>query len=223
MERIETTVLRNLVFNEEYSRKVIPFIQPDYFEQRSEKVIIEEITQFIVKYGNAITTEALRIELDNRTDLSEMEIKETRELTSSLTDAPVDDSWLLDTTEKWCRDRAIYLALMESIQIADGQDEKKNRDAIPSILSEALAVSFDNHIGHDYLVDYEERYESYHRKEDKIPFDLEFFDKITKGGLPNKTLNIALAGTGVGKSLFCLLYTSPSPRDYAASRMPSSA
>jgi len=202
MERIETTVLRNLVFNEEYSRKVIPFIQPDYFEQRSEKVIFEEITQFIVKYGNAITTEALRIELDNRTDLSEMEIKETRELTSSLTDAPVDDSWLLDTTEKWCRDRAIYLALMESIQIADGQDEKKNRDAIPSILSEALAVSFDNHIGHDYLVDYEERYESYHRKEDKIPFDLEFFDKITKGGLPNKTLNIALAGTGVGKSLF---------------------
>ena len=182
MERIETTVLRNLVFNEEYSRKVIPFIQPDYFEQRSEKVIFEEITQFIVKYGNAITTEALRIELDNRTDLSEMEIKETRELTSSLTDAPVDDSWLLDTTEKWCRDRAIYLALMESIQIADGQDEKKNQDAIPSILSEALAVSFDNHIGHDYLVDYEERYESYHRKEDKIPFDLEFFDKITKGG-----------------------------------------
>ena len=202
MERIETTVLRNLVFNEEYSRKVIPFIQPDYFEQRSEKVIFEEITQFIVKYGNAITTEALRIELDNRTDLSEMEIKETRELTSSLTDAPVDDSWLLDTTEKWCRDRAIYLALMESIQIADGQDEKKNRDAIPSILSDALAVSFDNHIGHNYLVDYEERYESYHRKEDKIPFDLEFFDKITKGGLPNKTLNIALAGTGVGKSLF---------------------
>ena len=202
MERIETTVLRNLVFNEEYSRKVIPFIQPDYFEQRSEKVIFEEITQFIVKYGNAITTEALRIELDNRTDLSEMEIKETRELTSSLTDAPVDDSWLLDTTEKWCRDRAIYLALMESIQIADGQDEKKNRDAIPSILSDALAVSFDNHIGHDYLIDYEERYESYHRKEDKIPFDLEFFDKITKGGLPNKTLNIALAGTGVGKSLF---------------------
>ena len=202
MERIETTVLRNLVFNEEYSRKVIPFIQPDYFEQRSEKVIFEEITQFIVKYGNAITTEALRIELDNRTDLSEMEIKETRDITSSLDDAPVDDAWLLDTTEKWCRDRAIYLALMESISIADGQDQKKNRDAIPSILSEALAVSFDNHIGHDYLVDYEERYESYHRKEDKIPFDLEFFDKITKGGLPNKTLNIALAGTGVGKSLF---------------------
>ena len=202
MERIETTILRNLVFNEEYSRKVIPFIQPDYFEQRTEKIIFEEITQFIVKYGNAITTEALAIELENRTDLSEMEVKETREITSSLTDAPADNKWLEDTTEKWCRDRAIYLALMESISIADGGDKEKNRDAIPSILSDALAVSFDNHIGHNYLEDYKERYESYHKKEDRIPFDLEYFNKITKGGLPNKTLNVALAGTGVGKSLF---------------------
>ena len=202
MERIETTILRNLVFNEEYSRKVIPFIEPDYFEQRTEKIIFEEITQFIVKYGNAITTEALAIELENRTDLSEMEVKETREITSSLTDAPADKQWLEDTTEKWCRDRAIYLALMESIGIADGQDEKKNRDAIPSILSDALAVSFDNHIGHDYLEDYRERYEFYHQKENRIPFDLEYFNKITKGGLVNKSLNIALAGTGVGKSLF---------------------
>jgi len=202
MERIETTILRNLVFNEEYSRKVIPFIEPDYFEQRTEKIIFQEITQFIVKYGAAITTEALAIELENRTDLSEMEVKETREITSSLTDAPVEKNWLLDTTEKWCRDRAIYLALMESIGIADGQDEKKNRDAIPSILSDALAVSFDNHIGHNYLEDYKERYEAYHKKEDRIPFDLEYFNKITKGGLPNKTLNVALAGTGVGKSLF---------------------
>ena len=202
MERIETTILRNLVFNEEYSRKVIPFIEPDYFEQRTEKIIFEEITQFIVKYGNAITTEALAIELENRTDLSEMEVKETREITSSLTDAPADNKWLEDTTEKWCRDRAIYLALMESISIADGGDKEKNRDAIPSILSDALAVSFDNHIGHNYLEDYKERYESYHKKEDRIPFDLEYFNKITKGGLPNKTLNVALAGTGVGKSLF---------------------
>ena len=202
MERIETTILRNLVFNEEYSRKVIPFIQPDYFEQRTEKIIFEEITQFIVKYGNAITTEALAIELENRTDLSETEVKETREITSSLTDAPADNKWLEDTTEKWCRDRAIYLALMESISIADGGDKEKNRDAIPSILSDALAVSFDNHIGHNYLEDYKERYESYHKKEDRIPFDLEYFNKITKGGLPNKTLNVALAGTGVGKSLF---------------------
>jgi len=202
MERIETTILRNLVYNEEYSRKVIPFIQPDYFEQRTEKVIFEEITQFIVKYGSAITTEALRIELENRTDLSETEVKESRDITSSFDDSPVDHQWLLDTTEKWCRDRAIYLALMESIHIADGGDEKKNRDAIPSILSDALAVSFDNHIGHNYLEDYEARYDSYHRKEDRIPFDLEYFNKITKGGLPNKTLNVALAGTGVGKSLF---------------------
>ena len=202
MERIETTILRNLIFDEEYSRKVIPFIEPDYFEQRSEKVIFEEITQFIVKYGNAITTEALCIELENRTDLTETEIKETRELTGGFNNSLVDAQWLLDTTEKWCRDRAIYLALMESINIADGGNDKKGRDAIPSILSEALAVSFDNHIGHDYLQDYEERYESYHRKEDRIPFDLEYLNKITKGGLPNKTLNIALAGTGVGKSLF---------------------
>ena len=209
MERIETTILRNLVFNEDYSRKVIPFIQPDYFEQKTEKVIFEEIVQFIVKYGSAITVEALNIEVENRTDLTEDQIKEIREINNSLNDSPVDKQWLLDTTEKWCRDRAIYLALMESIHIADGNNKDKNRDAIPSILSDALAVSFDNNIGHDYLQNYEERYEFYHRKEDKIEFDLEYFNKITKGGLPNKTLNIALAGTGVGKSLFmCHLASS---------------
>ena len=209
MERIEATILRNLVFNEEYSRKVIPFIEPDYFEQRTEKIIFEEITQFIVKYGSAITTEALTIELENRTDLSEVEVKDTREIISNFTDISVEQNWLTDTTEKWCRDRAIYLALMESISIADGQDEMKNRDAIPSILSNALAVSFDNHIGHDYLQDYQERYEFYHQKENRIPFDLEYFNKITKGGLVNKSLNIALAGTGVGKSLFmCHLASS---------------
>ena len=201
MERIETTILRNLIFNEDYSRKVIPFVQPDYFEQKSEKVIFEEIVQFIVKYGSAITIEALNIEVENRTDLTEDQIKDIREINNSLNDSVADKQWLLDTTEKWCRDRAIYLALMESIHIADGNNEKKNRDAIPSILSDALAVSFDNNIGHDYLQNYEERYEFYHRKEDKIPFDLEYFNKITKGGLPNKTLNIILAGTGVGKSL----------------------
>ena len=202
MERIETSILKNLIYNEEYSRKVIPFIKPEYFEQRSEKVIFEEITNFIVKYGSAITIEALNIETENRTDLTENEIKEIRDINSSFVETVVDNQWLLDSTEKWCRDRAIYLALMESISLADGKDESKGRDAIPSILSDALSVSFDNHIGHDYLNDYEERYESYHRKEDKIPFDLEFFNKVTKGGLPNKTLNIALAGTGVGKSLF---------------------
>ena len=202
MERLELTILRNLVFNEDYARKVIPFIQPEYYEQRVEKIVFEEIVEFIVKYGSSITIEALNIEIDNRRDLTESENKEIVELLSKLTDSPVDNQWILDTTEKWCRDRAIYLALMESIHIADGKDDKKGRDAIPSILSDALAVSFDNNIGHDYLQNYEERYEFYHRKEDKIEFDLEYFNKITKGGLPNKTLNIALAGTGVGKSLF---------------------
>ena len=202
MDRIETTILQNLIYNEEYSRKVIPFIKPDYFENKSERVVFEQIAEFIVKYGSAITIEALNIEVDNRTDLTETEVKEVRELNSFLTNTPVDYQWLMDTTEKWCRDRAIYLALMESIQLADGDDSKKNKDAIPSILSDALAVSFDNHVGHDYLEDYEERYDLYHRKEERIQFDLDFFNKITKGGVPNKTLNIALAGTGVGKSLF---------------------
>jgi replicative DNA helicase len=202
MERIEQTILRNLVFNEDYARKVIPFIQPTYFEQRTEKIIFQEIVHFIVKYGSSITIEALNIEVENRTDLNESEIKESREICNSLNDSPVDHQWLLDSTEKWCRDRAIYLALMESISIADGQDDKQNRDAIPSILSDALAVSFDNNIGHDYFENFKERYDFYHTKEDKTPFDLEYFNKITKGGLPNKTLNIALAGTGVGKSLF---------------------
>jgi len=202
MERLELTILRNLVYNEDYSRKVIPFIQPEYFEQRSEKVVFEEIVQFIVKYNSAITKEALGIEIENRTDLTETDVKDIREVCKTLNDSVVEKQWLLDTTEKWCRDRAIYLALMESIHIADGNDGNKNRDAIPSILSDALAVSFDNNIGHDYLQNYGERYEFYHRKEDKIEFDLEYFNKITKGGIPNKTLNIALAGTGVGKSLF---------------------
>jgi len=202
MDRIETTILQNLIYNEEYSRKVIPFIKPDYFENKSERVTFEQISEFIVKYGSAITIEALNIEVDNRTDLTETEVKEIRELNGFLTNTPVDYQWLMDTTEKWCRDRAIYLALMESIQLADGDEGKKNKDAIPSILSDALAVSFDNHVGHDYLEDYEERYDLYHRKEERIQFDLDFFNKITKGGIPNKTLNIALAGTGVGKSLF---------------------
>ena len=202
MERIETTILRNLIFNEEYSRKVIPFIQPTYFEKRTEKIIFEEITKFIVKYGSSITIEALNIETENRNDLTDAEVKEVRDINNSLTDDVVENQWLIDSTEKWCKERAIYLALMESIALADGQDDTKGRDAIPSILSDALSVSFDNHVGHDYLQDYEERFESYHKKEDRIPFDLEYFNKITKGGLPNKTLNIALAGTGVGKSLF---------------------
>ena len=202
MEKVEILVLRNLLYNEKYLRKVIPFIKPEYFEDPHQKIAFEEIFNFTEKYNELATQEVLCIETENRTDINETSFREVTKLISYLEDVPTDFDWLVDTTEKWCRDRAIYLALMESIALADGKDEKKDRDAIPSILSNALAVSFDTHVGHDYLQDYEERYESYHRKEDKIEFDLEYLNKITKGGLPNKTLNIALAGTGVGKSLF---------------------
>ena len=202
MENVEFLILRNLLHNEEYVRKVIPFIKADYFENRSQKIVYEEILKFVEQYNKPVTKEILCIETEKRQDITDGDYKEITQLISALEEAPTEFDWLVTTTEKWCRDRAIYLALMESIHIADGNDEKKNRDAIPTILSDALAVSFDTHVGHDYLQDYESRYESYHRKEDKIEFDLEYFNKITKGGLPNKTLNIALAGTGVGKSLF---------------------
>ena len=202
MDNVEFLILRNLLHNEEYVRKVIPFIKADYFENRSQKIVYEEILKFVEQYNKPVTKEILCIEAEKRQDITDVDYKEITQLISSLEEAPTEFDWLVSTTEKWCRDRAIYLALMESIQIADGQDEKKNRDAIPTILSDALAVSFDTHVGHDYLQDYESRYESYHKKEDKTEFDLEYFNKITKGGLPNKTLNIALAGTGVGKSLF---------------------
>ena len=202
MDKIEILILRNLLYNEDYLRKVIPFLKGDYFEDFKQKIIFEEISSFVTEYNQVATKEILCIEIEKRSDINDTSFKEVTDLVSSLEDEPSDFEWLVDSTEKWCRDRAIYLALMESIQLADGKGEQKGRDAIPSILSEALAVSFDNHIGHDYLQDYEERFESYHRKEDKIEFDLEYFNKITKGGLPNKTLNIALAGTGVGKSLF---------------------
>ncbi len=202
MDNVEFLILRNLLHNEEYVRKVIPFIKSDYFENRSQKIVYEEILKFVEQYNKPVTKEILCIETEKRQDITDGDYKEITQLISSLEEAPTEFEWLVSTTEKWCRDRAIYLALMESISIADGQDEKKNRDAIPTILSDALAVSFDTHVGHDYLQDYEARYESYHKKEDKVEFDLEYFNKITKGGLPNKTLNIALAGTGVGKSLF---------------------
>ena len=165
-------------------------------------MVFEETLSFVQEYNQPPTKEVLCIEVEKRDDINDTSFAEATKFISYLEDVPTDFDWLVDTTEKWCRDRAIYLALMESIALADGTDEKKGRDAIPSILSDALAVSFDSHVGHDYLLDYEARYESYHRKEDKIEFDLEYFNKITKGGLPNKTLNIALAGTGVGKSLF---------------------
>ena len=202
MERVEYLILKNLLHNEEYSRKVIPFIKTEYFEDSSQKIVFEEIFSFIQKYNKQVTKEVLCIEVESRQDINESSFKEIIDLINVLDESPTEFQWLIDQTEKWCRDRAIYLALMESIHIADGKDEKKSRDSIPSILQDALAVSFDTHIGHDYLQDYEERYESYHRKEEKIEFDLEYLNKITKGGLPNKTLNVALAGTGVGKSLF---------------------
>ena len=202
MEKIEFLILKNLIHNEKYLRKSIPFIKSEYFEDPHQKMVYEEIFSFVEKYNELPTKEVLSIEVEKRDDINEDSFKSVTHLISCLDESPVENEWLIDTTEKWCRDRAIYLALLDSIAIADGKDDKKGRDAIPSILSDALAVSFDNHIGHDYLQDYEERYEFYHQKEEKIPFDLEFFNKITKGGLPNKTLNIALAGTGVGKSLF---------------------
>ena len=202
MDKIEFLILRNFLHNEHFTRKVLPFIKAEYFEDTSQKIIFEEILNFVQKYNQLATKEILSIEVENRKDINEDSFKQISNLIENLDDDPTEIDWLVNTTEKWCRDRAIYIALMESIHIADGKDEKKNRDSIPSILSDALAVSFDPNIGHDYLLDYEKRYESYHRKEEKIEFDLEFFNKITKGGLPNKTLNIALAGTGVGKSLF---------------------
>ena len=209
MERIETTIISNLIYNEEYCRKVLPFIKTQYFNDKKERVVFETVCEFVVKYGKMITKEILHIELDNRKDISDSELADSNQIVENISDNSSDYQWLLDTTEKWCRDRAIYLALMESIQIADDESEKQNRDAIPHILSEALSVSFDHNIGHDYIKDFESRFEFYHREEEKIPFDLEFFNKITKGGLPNKTLNVALAGTGVGKSLFmCHLASS---------------
>ena len=201
-ERIEESILRNLICNEQYYRKVVPFIKADYFQEYHEKIVFEEIADFAAKYDKVPTKEVLTINLQNRGDLTEETFKDSVQGINSLSDEWVDYDWLLDATEKWCQDRAIYLALMQSIKIADGGDKKFTKGAIPSILQDALAVSFDEHIGHDYIEQSSDRYEFYHRKEEKIPFDLEKFNFITKGGLPNKTLNIALAGTGVGKSLF---------------------
>ena len=201
-ERVPLTILNNLIHDEEYTRKVIPFIEEDYFEERSDKIVFEEITTFLKAYDSLPSKEVLQIEVGKRTDLTQDEFQSTEQLINSLGESQYEQEWVLDTTEAWCKERAIYNALMESIKIADGQDEKKNRDAIPSILSDALAVGFDQHVGHDYIDDAEDRYAYYHKIENKTPFDLEYFNKITSGGLSDKTLNIALAGTGVGKSLF---------------------
>ena len=199
---LEVTILSNLIYNERYTRKVLPFIRQDYFTAREHRIIFLEIHEYVSQYDALPSLNAIGIECQERTDLTEEQFKTIVEVLNVLSNDPADYDWLVDSTEKWCQERAIYLSLMESVKIADGQDSKRDKGAIPSILSEALGVSFDQNVGHDYVSDAQARYDFYHRKEDKIPFDLSLFNKITKGGLPNKTLNIALAGTGVGKSLF---------------------
>ena len=202
MSKVENLVIKNLLLDEEYVRKAMPFIKAEYFSELLERNLYNVINKYFTDYSALPTKEALEIEVGQLGNISDEQHKQIIQYIRDIDDEKSEYDWILDTTEKWCKERAIYLALMESIKIAEGNDEKRATGAIPSILSDALAVSFDNHIGHDYLQDYEERYEFYHQTEEKIPFDLEFFNRITKGGLPNKTLNIALAGTGVGKSLF---------------------
>ena len=202
MEKIEVLILKHLLHNEDYVRKILPYLREDYFQDYPQKIVFEEISTFFSSYNELPTKDAIEIEIENRTDLTEDTYKKCVDLINSLDYEPVEFKWILDTTEKWCRDRAIYLALMESIQIADGNDDKKSRDAIPSILQEALSVSFDTHIGHDYVEDVELRYDFYHKKDSKIPFDIDYLNKITDGGLSPKTLNLFVAPPGVGKSLF---------------------
>ena len=201
-QTIERTTLTNLIHNEDYCRKVIPFIKPLYFSNRDERVIFEEIEKFLEKYNALPTKETLTIGMDSRKDLTGDEYQKIVEVISTLDKTEVDLDWLHDETEKFCKDKAIYNAVLDGIKIIDGKDKDRTPEAIPSILSDALAVSFDLTVGHDYVDDGLNRYDFYHKKEDKIKFDLDYFNKITKGGLPQKTLNIALAGTGVGKSLF---------------------
>ena len=202
LQTIERTTLTQLVTNEQYARKVLPFMKKDYFTDITERTIFEEITKFVDKYNKIPTQTSLEIEVQGRKDLNESDYKKVVAVIQTLSSTDVDFDWLVDTTEKFCKDKAVYNAIVEGISIIDGKDKERGPDAIPGILTDALAVGFDNAVGHDYLADSESRFDYYHTVEKKIPFDLEFFNKITKGGLPPKTLNIALAGTGVGKSLF---------------------
>jgi replicative DNA helicase len=208
MERVETTILRNLLFNDEYTRKVLPFIIPEYFENEYERIVFEEINKFIVSYENLATKEVLIIEAEKRKDLNENTYKNFCSFVEQLTDVHADLDWLINTTETWCRDRAIYLALMESIQIAEGEDGKRGRDAIPGILQEALSISFDEHIGHDLIEDYERRYEYYTKKEEKLSFNLKYFDLITGGGLSKKTVFLIMSAPNAGKSLAMCSFAS---------------
>jgi archaellum biogenesis ATPase FlaH len=199
----EQLILRNLLTNESYTRKVIPFLKKEYFEG-VYKPLFTEIVKYFAKYQKAPTSDALSVEIEQSSSFSDANFSEAMETLPLLFDKKPDEDqqWLLDTTEKWCQDRSVYLAVMQSITILDGKHETLNKNALPDILQKALSVSFDNNIGHDYIENVDERFEFYHRQENRIPFDLDYFNRITKGGLPNKTLNIALAGTGVGKSLF---------------------
>jgi hypothetical protein len=201
METTEALILRNLIYNEDFTRKVLPFIKTEYFNDSLQKVLYDEISSFVVEYNALPTQESLYIELEKRTDLNEESFTNIVDIVSGLSDEHAEKEWLLKTTEQWCKDRAVYLAIRECIQIADGSDSKFTKEAIPSILSDALAVSFDSHIGHDYLEDSDSRYESYILKEEKLPFDLSYFNRITGGGLSAKTLTVLIASTGVGKSL----------------------
>ncbi len=201
-DQFEKTLLSNLIFNEEFTRKVIPFLKEDFFKDRDQVTLFNIINTFVIKYNNLPTKEAITIELSNNKTLTEDEFKNTNQLLNSLTYEEVEPQWLLDTTERFCKDRAVYNAVLKGIKIIDGKDKKHTPEAIPNILSEALGVSFDTHIGHDYLNQTDDRFEYYHKVEERLKFDLSYFNRITKGGIPPKTLNVALAGTGVGKSLF---------------------
>lgn len=200
--RIEQKILSNLIYDEQFCRKVIPFIKKEYFADRKDAIVASEIVEFFNKYNKPATKEILSIEVSNRKDINDKELGELSSYINSITHEETNQEWLLENTEKFCKDRAVYNAILGSIKIIEGNDKVHTQDAIPHILSEALGVCFDSHVGHDYIADSASRYEFYHRVEEKVPFDLDMFNKITKGGLSKKTLNIALAGTGVGKSLF---------------------
>jgi archaellum biogenesis ATPase FlaH len=204
MTRIEQTILKNLIYNEEFSRKVLPFVKGEYFSDRTEKLIHQEVNDFILKYNDLPPYEALVLSIKDKNGLQDEEVKKVVEYLDELRgeyEKPKMD-WLIDSTEKFCQEKAIYNAVLDSIHILDGKDKTNDKGAIPKLLADALGVGFDTNVGHDYLENSDARYDFYHRKEERIPFDLDYFNKITKGGLPTKTLNIALAGTGVGKSLF---------------------
>ena len=200
--KIELTILKNLVHNEDFARKTLPFLKEEYFSDSSERVVYKRIAEFMNKYNSRPTREAIGIEIESSNNLSEEDHKRSMELVRALVEPePVTIEWLLESTEAFCQERAVFNAVMDSIAILDGKDKNRTKNSIPEILSEALGVSFDSHIGHDFIEDFESRYDYYHRIEEKIAFDLEYFNKITRGGLSRKSLNIILAGTGVGKTL----------------------